>query len=53
MFNMFHIFITYTTANVYTGNNRVLMETSITEFHEKFYILAIQKLIFHLHICLS
>ena len=40
--------ISYRTAKVYTQKELVLIETSITEFHEKFYILEIQKLVFHL-----
>ena len=36
------------TAKVYTWNKLLLLETSITKFHENYYISAIQKLAFHL-----
>ena len=36
------------TAKVHTQKELVLLETSITELREKFYISAIQKLAFHL-----
>ena len=36
------------TAKVYTGKEFELPETSVTEFNEKFYIAAIQKLAFNL-----
>ena len=38
---------TATTEKVYTGKDRMLLQTSITEFHEKFNITEIQKLAFH------
>ena len=39
---------TDTTVRIYTCNEPVLLETSITEFHGKFYIPEIQKMEFHL-----
>ena len=36
-----------TNGKVYTWKDLVLLETYITEFHEKFYIPAIPKLEFH------
>ena len=41
------------TAKLYIRKERVLLETPITEFHEKFYILEIRKLSFHFtHLCI-
>ena len=36
------------TLEVYKWKDMVLIETSIVEFHEMFYLQAIQKLVFHL-----
>ena len=40
-------------TKIYTRKELVLMETTISDFHTRFYIPAIQKLDFHLpHVCI-
>ena len=40
-------------AKIYTGKYLVIMESSIVEFHQDFYIPEIKKLAFHLpHVCI-
>ena len=39
--------ISYSTEKLYTQKELVLLETSVTEFHENLYISAIKKLVFN------